>query len=203
LETVVTARRSITLLALLSLLIALPALAAKKEPKPLKQLQPLVDETALVGPVSKDAFKALRYADRCLTSDKNWERAQQNQVPINQFYEMLSSAVVCWQTAEKKLGKVGESVVTAGLWVSARARYMEAFRAYVWGVDAKQSGKRNQVCRRLKEATTLAVAANEASSGIVDKFTDANAKGLAMAADQLSEQLGAQIATEFSNQKCD
>jgi len=195
--------RIVLALATLSLLFAAPASAGKKAPKPLKHLQSLVEESATAGPLDKDAFKALRYADRCLVSDKQWERAQANQVPINQLYEQLSSAVACWQTAEKKMVKTGEPVAVATLWVSARARYIESYRGYLWGIDAKLSGNRYQVCKRLREAARQAAVANEASSGLSEKFTGPVAIVLAAAAEQLSGQLGEVIATEFTHQKCE
>jgi len=195
--------RTVLTLALLPLLLAAPALAAKKAPKPLKHLQSLVDESSVAAPLSNDVFKVLRYADRCLVSDKQWERAQANQVPINQLYEQLSSAVACWQTAEKKMTRAGEPVAVATLWVIARARYIESYRGYLWGIDAKLSGKRNQVCKRLREATRQAVIANEASAGLTEKFKSAETKALAAAAEQMSGQLGATIATEFKHQKCE
>jgi hypothetical protein len=199
----VNSPRILLALALLPLLVAVPALAAKKAPKPLKHLQSLVDEVATAGAVSDDAFKALRYADRCLVADKNWERGMDNQIPINQLYEQVGGAVTCWQTAEKKLARVGESVAVPATWVSARARYIEAFRGYLWGIDAKLGGKRNQVCRRLREATVQAVAANEASASLADKFKGEAARLLAAAAEQMSGQLGQTIAAEFKHQKCD
>ncbi len=187
----------------LSLLIAAPLHAAKKAPKPLKFLSALVDEAASHGEITKAAHKALRYADRCLVDDGNWERGMKNQVPVNQTYELLGGSVMCWQTAEKKFAKAGEALAVPAKWVTARARYIEAFRGYLWGIDAKMSGERSQACRRLREATRQAGVANEASVGLAAAFTADSAKALALAAEQLSGEMGVIVATEFKNQKCE
>jgi len=187
----------------IALFISMPAQAAKKQPKPLKHLSALVEEVAAHGEISKEAHKALSYADRCLRDDATWERGMQNQVPVNQTYELLSGAVMCWQSAEKKFAKVGDSLSVAGKWVSARARYIEAFRGYLWGIDAKMSGERSQACRRLREAVRQAALANDASVGLADAFTVDSAKALALAAEKLSGEMGAIVASEFKNQKCE
>ena len=41
--------------------------------------------------------------------------ALENCEPLTQIYEMLAGAVVCWQGAEKKAGKVAEEFTAAGL----------------------------------------------------------------------------------------
>ncbi len=187
----------------LCLLVAAPLEAAKKAPKALKFLPALVEEASSKGELSKEAYKALRYADRCLGDDRNWERGMKNQVPVNETYELLGGAVMCWQTAEKKLTKVGDSLAAPAKWVSARARYIEAFRGYLWGIDAKMSGARAQACRRLREATRQAVLATEASVGLADLFSVESAKALALATEQMSVEMGAVVASEFKNQKCE
>ncbi len=195
--------RSFLIFAGISLLIAAPLQAAKKEPKPLKFLSALVEEVAARGEISKEAHRALSYADRCLRDDSTWERGMKNRVPVNQTYELLGGAVMCWQSAEKKFAKVGESLSVPAKWVSARARYIEAFRGYLWGIDAKMSGERSQACRRLREATRQAGLANTASVGLADAFTADSAKALALAAEKLSGEMGVIVATEFKNQKCE
>ena len=45
--------------------------------------------------------------------------------------------------------------------------------------------------------------ANEASAGLSEKFTGEQSRAFALAAEQMSGQLGQTIATEFKNQKCD
>jgi hypothetical protein len=195
--------RTLFVLTGLVLLLAAPLEAANKAPKPLKFLSALVDEAASKGELGKDAHKALRYADRCLVDDGNWERGLKNQVPVNQTYELLGGSVMCWQSAEKKFQKVAGSLLIPAKWVSARARYIEAFRGYLWGIDAKMSGDRTQACRRLREATRQAVLANESSAGLADSFAVDAAKALALAAEKMSGEMGAIIATEFKNQKCE
>ena len=195
--------RAALVFALLSLVVAAPIRAAQKAPKPLKFLSALVDEAASRGEITKEVQRALRYADRCLADDGNWERGMKNRVPVNQTYELLGGAVMCWQSAEKKFAKVGGVLDVPGKWVSARARYIETFRGYLWGIHAKMNGARSQACRRLREATRQAVLANKASTGLADQFTVDAAKSLALAAEQMSADMGEIVAAEFKNQKCE
>ena len=200
-------RRSVLLPFLLLVILALlvPATAsagkAKKKSKPL-ELQGLADELAAAGEVTDDMAKVLRFADRCFKGDKRWERSMEDEVPINQLYEQLAGSVTCWQTAEKKATKLGDVFALPTKWVSARTRYIEAFRGYVWAIDAKLDGESAQVCRRLTEAIRQAGSANVASDGLVDTFSGEAAKALAAQVDAQADEVGQVIAREFETQKC-
>ncbi|HCP45056.1 MAG TPA: hypothetical protein DIU15_03390 [Deltaproteobacteria bacterium] len=173
----------------------------KKKKKPL-QLQALVDELAARGEVSDDMMKAIRFADRCRDSDKRWERGMEDQVPVNQLYEQLAGAVFCWQSAEKKAGKLGGAFEPVTRWVATRARYIETFRGYVWAIDAKLAGESAQVCRRLGAAAEQASAGHKSAEGLIDLYTVEAAKMLAARVDADVEQAGAMIAREIEVQKC-
>ncbi|MBJ95378.1 MAG: hypothetical protein CMP23_13025 [Rickettsiales bacterium] len=198
---------SILSLALLVLCIAggfpSSALAAGKVAKPLKHLEAMAEQARLKGDLSKEARRALKYADRCFSDDGIWERAVDNRASVNEIYEALSGAVICWQSAENKFAKAGAGLELPNRWVAARARYIEAFRGYLWGIDAKMSGDRTQACRRLRTATRQVGAANEAAAGLAEGFTVEEARKLALATQQQSAEMGSIIATEFQNQKCE
>jgi hypothetical protein len=175
---------------------------AAKEPKPLRVLGPLSLELSEQGALTGDADKALRQADRCIDSDKQWERAQVNEVPLTQLYETLSSAVVCWQDAEKKGEKLGESYLPAQRWVAARARYVEAYRSFVWAGTAKREGDLMAVCKRLTESMRIVGDANTAAAAMTGLHTSPESQALAAALDQSTRGLGEAIADEFEHQKC-
>lgn len=193
---------SACLTASLSLCIAGSALAAPKARAML--LQPLADELAVPEgqEQSKDVVKGLNVAERCLKQDRSWQRSQENQVPVNQLYESLSSAVVCWQGAEKKAQKAGEPGAPLAWWTTARARYIESFRTYLWAIDAKLAGDRAFVCRRLGSAMVEKAAAEAAGAGLADKYQQVAAQALAA---QLSADIGGlaeAIEAEHKNQGC-
>ena len=144
-------RLSALLLALV-LLVPAAALAGKK---PLKrktlQLDPLGEEVATRGEFHDDLYKVLRKADRCLDTDATWQREQQRPgdaaIHPSSLYELLASSVVCWQDAEKKAIAAGDVFSPATLWISSRARYMETYRQFVWGIVAKLDGNQTTTCK--------------------------------------------------------
>jgi len=194
-----------TLLLSIAVLLVLPATslaAKKKEPKPLV-LEPLAAELrASQGELSGDQLKVLKIAGRCLVSDKHWERGQENNIPVNQIYELLASSVVCWQGAEKKGAKLGESFAAVNRWMVARARYVECLRSFIWGIDAKLSGDRAQVCRRMKTAIEQSAQASEAAAALQESYSTEGAQ--ALAGQMLAEAKGMaeMVGGEFRNQKC-
>lgn len=199
--------RRITLL-LLALALLLPAAAAAGK-KPMKRkpllLDPLGVEIAAKGEFTDDLYKTLRVADRCLDGDKHWQREQERpgtNVPVNSLYELLSGAVVCWQGAEKKATKAGEPFAPATPWIVARARYLEAYRSFMWAIVAKMEGDRAVVCRRLETAREEAGAAITAGSGLADLFNNTEAKSMGLQLDQEAQALGAMIEDEYRHQKC-
>ena len=198
--------RRITVL-LVALALLLPAAALAK--KPLKRkpmvLDPLGAEIAARGELTDDLWKVLRVADRCLDGDKNWKREQERpgtNVPVNSIYELLSSSVVCWQGAEKKAGKAGEPFAVVTPWVSARARYIEAYRSFMWAMVAKLESDRSGVCRRLETARTEGAAAITAAAGLADGFESAEAKSMGLQLDQEARGLGVTIEDEYRHQRC-
>ncbi len=191
------------LLTLLALALV-PALAhaGPKKPKELL-LQPLVDEMKDGDtPLTKGQEIAAKRAEACLKQDMNWVRGQQNDVPINQLYESLGSAVVCWQGAEKKTASFGEEAAPVHWWTAGRARYIESFRSWVWALDAKQSGDTRHVCKRLQSASAEGVAALDAAEGLADKYQGASAKALAYQLETDGKSLGEAISGEIKNQRC-
>ena len=192
---------------LIALALLLPTVAAAK--KPLKRkalvLDPLGVEIAANTEFTDDLWKTLRVADRCLDGDKNWKREQERpgtNVPVNSIYELLSSSVVCWQGAEKKAIKAGEPFATVTPWISARTRYIEAYRSFMWAIVAKLEGDRATVCRRLETAQTEAAAAITAASGLADGFDSTDAKSMGLQLDQEAQGMGAMVEDEYRHQKC-
>jgi hypothetical protein len=198
-------RRLVLLLVTVALLV--PAVAVAK--KPLKRkaltLDPLGEEVAAAGEYTDDLYKVMRTADKCLDGDKNWKREQErptDSLPVNQIYELLSSSVVCWQGAEKKAGKAGEIFAPASTWITARARYIEAYRSFLWAIVAKLEGDRVNVCRRLKTAMDEGLIAKQTASGLADGFAGTDAKSMGLQLDQEAQLLMAQIEDEYKHQKC-
>jgi hypothetical protein len=195
----------LTLLALaFTALLTSPALAEKGPPK-LRQLQTMADELGATAELSKDAWTAIKVADRCATQDLNWERAMEpeQQTPIDAMFELLASGVVCWQGAEKKAGKVAEEQPRIAEFVGARARYVEMIRGYYDGFRAKAVGDLNQACKRFKVAVAQAAAGVEAGHGLADRFDQVENKTLALTIDQKIAAVAELITSEYANQKCD
>jgi hypothetical protein len=186
---------------LFTLCLPLSALAAN--PPKIKVLGPLQTELGESAP--DEALKALKAADQCADSDAIWERAAQSeqQTPLNQLYEMLASAVTCWQTAEKKGAAVGDAYAAVQPYVQVKARYVAAMRSFLWSLDAKAEGNLAQTCKRLASAATEAGAAAGAAVGLGDAWTNAEAKTLAAQASGYAKQLAEMVVTERNNQKCE
>ena len=72
---------ALALFSVLILALVLPgtSLAGKKKQKVL-QLQPLADEVTGKTEFTDDMHKVLRYADRCLKGDLQWDRGMNNEV---------------------------------------------------------------------------------------------------------------------------
>lgn len=193
-----------TRLILCLLALSLPTIAAAKEkaPKP-SFVQPLLDELATRGELSKDQSKALKAAHRCIDSDRNWERGQDNQLTPTQLYEAASGAVVCWQGAEKKATKLGEAMVPATGWIAARARYLEAYRDYLWAIEAKLKGDRIFTCKRLVTAMGAREKMVDSHKGLAESFTVEHAQGFGALQTSLSDALAQSIEGEHGNQKCE
>jgi hypothetical protein len=197
-------RRAVPLL--LALLLSAPLAHAgpkqPKQPKPLL-LQPLVDEMQPgETPLTKAQDLAVRRSEACLKQDGNWLRAQENQVPVNQLYELLSSAVVCWQGAEKKAAAGGEEAAAVARWTAGRTRYMEAFRSWIWAIDAKISNDQRHICQRLTTASQEGAAAIQAADGLSGFYEGAAARALAMQLAADSKSLAEAVGGEFKNQRC-
>jgi hypothetical protein len=194
-------------LIVLSLLVPVAAQAGKKpmKRKPL-QLDPLGEEVATRGEYTDDLYKALRKADRCLDTDRNWQRDQErpgdSRISPNSLYELLASSVVCWQEAEKKALAQGEVFAPAALWISARARYIETYRQFVWAISAKMDGDYGKTCRRLAEATELLGDTQSSAKGMAEKYTLPGAQALGAQADAEAEALAGMVLSEVSVQKC-
>lgn len=192
---------------LLALALLLPAVAVAKKPlkrKPL-MLDPLGVEIAAKAELDDDLWKTLRVADRCLDGDKNWKREQERpgtNVPVNSIYELLSSSVVCWQGAEKKAIKAAEPFAPATPWISARARYIEAYRSFMWAIVAKLEGDRSGVCKRLETAREEASTAVTAASGLADRFDSPEARSMGLQLDQEAQTLSVMVEDEHRHQKC-
>jgi hypothetical protein len=187
---------------LLAALLLMPVLATAAPKKRPLLLQPVQDEMAAKGEITKDIAKVLKKSEICMQDDKRWDKALQDQGSITEIYEMLRSAVFCWQNAEKKSAKIGEAANPAGDYVQARARYIEAFRSYLWGIEAKLMADRLNTCKRLKVAAKEAATAIAAADGLVDKFSTDDGKALAQATAVSSAQLGNTIGEELKRQQC-
>jgi len=194
------------LLALLGLGLLLPVSSDAREMKrkPLL-LDGLGEELAAKGEYTDDMYKGLKKADACLKADAHWEREQSrpgSNIPINQIYETLASAVVCWQGAEKKAQKLGDDFAPVTRWVTARTRYIESYRSFVWSLDAKMSGDRAQVCRRLGTAKEQTEAATAAAADLASTYTTPLAQALGAQLDSEAQGLRQIVGDEFLNQKC-
>ena len=169
-------------------------------------LQPLVDEltpAGVDGAFSKEQERAIKRSEACLQQDGNWLRAQRDEVPVGQIYELVGGAVVCYQGAEKKVTEAGEAAAPILAWTVARRHYIESFRSYLWALDAKLSGDKRHVCQRLKEAEHEGVAAAGAADGLVDRYEKAPAKTLAAQLMADVKGLNEAILAEVKNQRCE
>ncbi|MCP4869725.1 MAG: hypothetical protein GY898_13510 [Proteobacteria bacterium] len=195
------------LLLALALLVPAAAMAGKK---PMKrkalQLDPLGEEVAARGEYTDDLYKVVRKADRCLATDTTWQREQERPgdaaIHPSSLYEMLASSVVCWQEAEKKALAAGEIFAPSAAWISARARYMEAYRQFVWAIVAKLDGNQTTTCKRLVESVAMTNTARDAATGLADRFTVASAQALGAQADSEAQALTGMILGEAEAQKC-
>ncbi|MCO4772804.1 MAG: hypothetical protein KDA24_22420 [Deltaproteobacteria bacterium] len=189
-------------LVLFALLLAVPASAEKGPPK-LKQLTPMLVD--LGEAPSDEALKAIKVADRCAKADRTWMRAMEpeQQVGIDELHELLAAPVTCWQGAAKKGAKAGDSYAPILKYVEAQALYVQTLRAYIFALQAKYIGDRLNSCKRFKLAIKEAAAATSSTEGVVDGFTNVEAKTLAAQQSQNIVGMGATIADEFSTQKCD
>jgi len=194
------------ILAVLCSLLLLPAsaLAKKKTPKPLVLEGLAADLRAASGELASDQLKALKVAGRCVQDDRIWAREMENREPVTQTYETLAGAVVCWQGAEKKAGKVGDSFAAATRFVAARARYVETLRSFYFALTEKfRTGADGQrLCDRLKVALGEAGAANGLGADLAAAFTDEGAKTMAAQLDADIKHWGEVVAAEFKHQKC-
>ncbi len=198
------------LLCALALLVPVAAVAGKK---PMKRkaldLDPLgaeIQATAGTFDADDEQYKALRKADRCLDQDRTWQREQEvpgdARITVNQLYELLNGSVVCWQEAEKKAGKMGEGFVPATSWIAARARYMEAYKQFIWGISAKADGDRKKTCDRLVDAAGMVPAAVAAAEPLADSYQTAGAQALGNQAVAEAHILREMVTAEVANQKC-
>lgn len=184
--------------------LALVPLAADAAPKKKELLlQPLLDEMVPAGAVATKAQdKAIKRSESCLKQDRNWLRAQNDEVPLNQLYELVGGAVVCWQGAEKKSAAGGEESAVVHWWTQGRARYIETFRSWLWSLDAKLSGDNRHVCKRLDVALKEGNAAAEAADGLAEKYEGAAAKALAHQLSADATALNQAVTSEYANQRC-
>ncbi len=188
---------------LLAVLLAIPVLATAAPKKRANLLQPLEDEMTAKGELPKLMMKALKNGDRCIYDDKRWEQATHDGVSISDLYEMLQGAVFCWQDTEKKASKAGEGNQPAADYFRARARHIEAYRSYIWAMEAKGTNNRLLTCKRLKVAVEEVTAAITSADGLAEKFTSESGQALAAFATAQGDSLSAMITDEYSNQKCD
>ncbi len=190
------------LLLLAALLLPAAGQAAPKKAKELL-LQPLVEEMkAPEVELTKAQAVAVKRSESCLQQDSNWLRAQQNQVPVSQLYELLGSAVVCWQGAEKKAAAAGAEGLALHGWTAGRTRYMESFRSWMWAVDAKMSNDRRHICQRLETASKEALASVQAADGLAERYQGAGAKAMAFQLEADSKVMAETVSTEYKNQRC-
>lgn len=194
------------ILAVLSLLLLVPAaaLAKKRAPKPLVLEALAVDLRDADGELADDQGKALKVAGRCVQDDQRWAREMENREPVTQTYETLAGAVVCWQGAEKKAGKLGEPFAAATRFIGARARYVETLRSFYFALTEKgRTGADGQrLCDRLEVALGEAGAANDLGAGLATAFTNEDAKTMAAQLDADIKHWGELVATEYKHQKC-
>jgi hypothetical protein len=189
-------------LALALLLVPLLAQAAPKKAKELL-LQPLVDEITQPGvELTKAQTIAVKRSETCIKQDRNWLRAQQDEVPLTQLRELLDSAVVCWQGAEKKSAAGGEETARIHWWTTGRARYIESLRTWLYAMEAKYSNDKRHICQRLDSAARSGAAAVNASEGLAEKYEGAKAKALAFQLSTDSTSLHEAILDEVKHQRC-
>lgn len=181
------------------LLLLVPALAFAAPKAKVMKLQPLIDEVG--ASASKEALAAVQAAERCLKLDENWEMAQEQRIPPNQLYELLATAVVCWQGAEKKAGKAADGAPLVA-WTAARARFVESYRSFVWAIDAKVSSNNEHVCKRMKTAQTELAAALAAADKLDGAMQTAAAKGWAAAQAKSTRDFASIFEGEASAQRC-
>lgn len=184
--------------------LALVPVAADAAPKKKELLlQPLMDEMVPTGATATKAQeKAIKRSESCLKQDNNWLRAQRDEAPLNQIYELVGGAVVCWQGAEKKSAAGGEESAPVHWWTSGRARYIETFRSWLWSLDAKLSGDVRHVCKRLDVAVKEGGAAAAASENLAEKYQGAAAKALAHQLSADITALNEAVTSEYANQRC-
>lgn len=185
------------------LLVPLAA-SAKKKAKPLV-LEPLAaDIRAKTGELTTDQTKALRQAGRCLEGDRFWAREMENRDPVNQTYETLAGAVVCWQGAEKKAGKQDEGFASAKRFIQARTRYVETLRSFYFALTEKlrTGADQGRLCERLSIALGEAGKANELGAGLAEVFQNEEARALAAQLDADIKYWGEGVASEYKHQKC-
>jgi len=197
--------RSFALVVVLALLV--PSFAVAKKPIKRKELllDALGEELAAKGEYTDEMYIVIRKASGCLDSDRNWEREQErpgDNTPITQIYEMLASSVVCWQGAEKKAQKAGETLEPATAWISARARYIEGYREFINGIHAKLEGDRVRTCKRLFTARDLSEAAVGAAAGLADKFETPAGQAMGAQMDTEAKALKGMVLSEIEHQKC-
>ena len=194
------------ILAVFSLLLLVPvsSLAKKKAPKPLVLEGVAADFRDAAGELAADQVKALKVAGRCVQDDRIWAREMENREPVTQTYETLAGAVVCWQGAEKKAGKVEGSFAAATRLIGARARYVETLRSFYFALTEKfRTGADGQrLCDRLKVALGEAGAANDLGADLAAVFTNEAAKTMAAQLDADIKHWGEVVAAEFKHQKC-
>jgi len=192
--------------AILSLVLLLPtvALAKKKTPKPLVLEVIAADLRGEDGVLADDQRKVLKIAGRCVRDDGIWSRAMENREPVSQTYETLAGAVVCWQGAEKKAGKLGEPFAAAARFIGARARYVETLRSFYFALTEKyRTGADGQrLCDRLKVALGEAGVANALGADLASAFTNQGAKEMSAQLDADIKHWGEVVAGEFKHQKC-
>ena len=195
-------------LVVLSLTLLLPVAAVakkkKKAPKPLVLEAIAVDLRGEDGALDDDQRKALKVAGRCVRDDAIWARSIENREPVTQTYENLAGAVVCWQGAEKKAGKLGEGFAVAARFITARARYIETLRSFYFALTEKfrTGADSERLCDRLKVALGEAGAANAVGADLAAAFTDEGARAMAAQLDADIKHWGELVAQEFKNQKC-
>lgn len=182
-------------------LLASTAEAGAKPPK-LHRLQPFADALSATAPLDDAGWKALKTADSCLRDDQLWSSNDQGRT-ANQIYELAASAVLCWQAATKKAEAAGPNVAPLAAWVRARTRYVETFRAYIWGIDAKLTGDRKATCTRLLDAARSSALTQEAAQGLSAFWTTPDAQGLSAWLDREAAALGATVAAEAKTQQCE
>ena len=174
-----------------------------KKPKKAELLAPLQDEMEAQGELHKLVTRSIRDADRCMLDDKRWNQALEDALPVNSIYEMLQGQVFCWQDAEKRAKKGGAPNEPALAFMAARARYVEAYRTYIWGIEAKLLGDRINTCTRMTSAVKEASAAEDAAAGLAEKFSTPEGQALGKYQTDQTGFLVNMVGDEYARQKCD